>query len=75
MDETTNRGAERLFTPDELAERWRLTGTTIRAQVLRGEIAAFRIGKNIRIPESEVRRIEDQRAYRIPRAPRRAVAV
>lgn len=48
----------RPFTPETLAERWECSAQKIRNMIMNGEIAAFRLGKLIRIPAIEVERIE-----------------
>jgi excisionase family DNA binding protein len=48
----------RPFTPETLAERWGCSAEKIRQMFHRGEIAASRLGKLIRIPAIEVERIE-----------------
>ncbi|WP_156025037.1 hypothetical protein [Sphingomonas phyllosphaerae] len=45
-----------------LAERWSCSEGVIRKQLQSGAIGHFRIGTLIRIPDAEVRRIEDELA-------------
>lgn len=53
-------GAEptRPFTVASLAERWECSEGAIRARIKAGELATFRIGALIRIPATEVERVE-----------------
>ena len=37
------------FTPDELAERWKCSGETVRAMIREGQLPAFRVGRMLRI--------------------------
>ena len=46
------------FTVAKLAARWDCSETAIRAMIDRKELASFRIGIALRIPASEVERIE-----------------
>ncbi|OQW71093.1 MAG: hypothetical protein BVN33_16685 [Proteobacteria bacterium ST_bin13] len=48
------------FTPETLADRWGCSAEHIRRMYHDGEIAAFRLGKLIRITAMEVERIECQ---------------
>lgn len=50
----------RPYSLDALAERWGCSAEKIRRMVATGEIAGFRIGRLIRIPASEVERVECQ---------------
>jgi excisionase family DNA binding protein len=49
---------ERPYSPEALGERWGCSAQKVRTMFHDGEITGFRIGKMIRIPASEVRRIE-----------------
>ena len=51
-------GAERPYTVATLAQRWACSEGTIRNMIRRGELAHIRLGTLIRIPASEVERIE-----------------
>lgn len=54
---------EQLYTTKELAQRLRLSDQTIRRWVTQGKLKAIKAGRNLRIPESEVKRmLEDQPA-------------
>ena len=54
--------ANEVLTPNEVARRWRVSGTHVRALVSQGAFpAAFRVGAHIRIPLSEVERYERSR--------------
>lgn len=46
------------FTIDELAERWKLSQSTVRRKIKAGELATVRIGRAVRIERTEVERIE-----------------
>jgi excisionase family DNA binding protein len=48
---------EKLYTVKEVAERFRCSDQTIRRMIKREEIDIIRIGGEIRIKESEVKRI------------------
>lgn len=50
----------RPFTVARLAERWECSEGAIRRRIVAGELRTFRIGALIRIPASEVERIECQ---------------
>jgi excisionase family DNA binding protein len=48
------------FSVETLAARWGVSGKSIRHMIQRGEISAFRLGgKLLRIPASEVARVEN----------------
>ena len=46
------------FSPETLAERWDCSAEKVRLMCRNGVVASFRLGKLIRIPASEVERIE-----------------
>lgn len=48
------------FSPETLAERWECSAEKVRLMCREGTLASFRLGKLIRIPASEVERIECQ---------------
>ena len=48
----------RPFSPETLAERWNCSPEKVRQMVRAGELQGFRLGKLIRIPATEVERIE-----------------
>jgi excisionase family DNA binding protein len=48
------------FSCETLAERWLCSSEKIRQMCQAGELSSFRLGKLIRIPASEVERIECQ---------------
>lgn len=50
-----------VFTPDTLADRWACSAQHVRDMIGRGELRSFRAGKLLRIPASEVERIEEGR--------------
>jgi excisionase family DNA binding protein len=50
----------RPFSPETLADRWGCSSEKIRQMCRGGELSSFRLGKLIRIPASEVDRIECQ---------------
>jgi excisionase family DNA binding protein len=52
--------AERPYTPESLADRWGCSPEKVRRMYHDGQVAGFRLGKLIRIPASEVARIECQ---------------
>jgi excisionase family DNA binding protein len=49
---------EKPYSPETLADRWGCSAEKVRIMYHNGEIAGFRLGKLIRIPAAEVRRIE-----------------
>ena len=52
---------EQLYTTKEIAQRLRLSDQTIRRWITQGKLRAIKAGRNLRIPESEVKRLlEDQ---------------
>jgi excisionase family DNA binding protein len=57
---TFKRDEPRPFSPETLGERWGCSSEKIRQMCRRGELSSFRLGKLIRIPASEVDRIECQ---------------
>ena len=50
----------RPYSPETLADRWGCSSEKIRQMCRQGELAAFRLGKLIRIPANEVERVECQ---------------
>lgn len=50
----------RPYSPETLAQHWGCSAEKVRQMCRRGELAAFRLGKLIRIPASEVERVECQ---------------
>lgn len=46
--------SEKIYTPDELAEAWKVAPKTIREMCGRGELRSFRIGRAIRISQDSV---------------------
>ena len=57
---TRFKQADRPYSPETLAERWACSSETVRQMCRRGELDHFRLGKLIRIPASEVERVECQ---------------
>ena len=51
---------ERPFTVPTLAARWECSEGLVRKMIERGELSAFRLGVLIRIPASEVAKVECQ---------------
>jgi excisionase family DNA binding protein len=49
------------YTIADLAHRWQLSEETIRKMIVRGDIPAFRIGKQWRVTEETVKWIETKR--------------
>ncbi|MFZ7090788.1 helix-turn-helix domain-containing protein [Primorskyibacter sp. 2E233] len=43
-----------IYTPDQLADRWKCCANTVRKAIESGELAAFRVGRLLRIPEESV---------------------
>lgn len=50
--------SERPYSPATLADRWGCSAETVRQMCRRGELSWFSLGKLIRIPASEVERVE-----------------
>ena len=48
------------YSPETLSDRWGCSSEKIRQMCRSGELSSFRLGKLIRIPASEVERIECQ---------------
>lgn len=48
-----------VYTVSELSERWRVSDQAIRDLIADGQLRAFKVGLQWRIPASEVRRIEN----------------
>lgn len=46
------------FTIDELADRWKLSQSTVRRKIKTGELVTVRIGRAVRIERTEIERIE-----------------
>ncbi len=46
------------FTISELADRWKLSQSTVRRKIKAGELATVRIGRAVRIDRSEIERVE-----------------
>lgn len=46
-----------LITPDEMAKALRVSGATVRNFIARGEVAATKVGRQWRIPRSELARL------------------
>lgn len=51
---------EKMLTPQEVAQRLRVTPQTVRNWIREGKIKAVRVGRPWRIPESELRAILEQ---------------
>ena len=51
-----------VFTPEQLATRWQVHVETVYRRLREGDISFFNIGRQKRIPASEVRRIEQKEA-------------
>ena len=52
---------EKIFTPEELAEYWKVSSNKINILLRRGELQGFRIMRAWRIPLSAVKKYEDER--------------
>ena len=57
---------EKYYTVNELAERWGVSGSLVRRLYAYKEMRVFRLGRTVRIPESEIIRIEKERLSREP---------
>jgi excisionase family DNA binding protein len=49
---------EKIFTPQELADRWGCCPNTVRNAVIEGRLRGFRIGRLIRVPAAAVDEFE-----------------
>lgn len=50
-------GYEPLFTPDEVAEIFKVSGDTVRQMIRAGELPAVKIGRQYRVPKSAIDRL------------------
>lgn len=50
--------ARKLYTVDDLAERWGVNHKTVRAMIERGDLRHFRVGRHIRVTEDALREHE-----------------
>lgn len=53
--------SERLWTPDEIAERLRVKAGTVRGWIRRGDLPAFKAGAQWRVRDSDLRAYLAQR--------------
>lgn len=51
-----------IYTPEELAERWRCSAVTVYRLLNDGRLAGFRVGRAWRVPEEAVRQYENPHA-------------
>lgn len=49
---------DRIYTPHEVAERWGCCPNTVRNVIMDGHLAAFRVGRLLRIPVSSIEEFE-----------------
>jgi excisionase family DNA binding protein len=56
---------QQYLTVREVAERLRLHPITVRRHIAAGRIRAVRIGRAVRVPEEEVRRLTNQQGTRV----------
>lgn len=52
---------EKIFTPNQLAERWGCSMQTVRDAIVSGQLPHFRVGRLMRVPETAVSMFERQR--------------
>ncbi len=57
MQITTRESRERLLSPQEFADRLSISRWTVYAWIAEGRINSVKLGRLVRIPESEVDRI------------------
>ena len=50
---------DKVYTPEELAERWQCHVNTVYATIKSGKLRAFRVGHQLRIAPAEVARYEN----------------
>jgi excisionase family DNA binding protein len=48
----------RVFTPDQIAERWGVSANTVRALIKSGKLRGFRLGRLFRVPAEAVEEFE-----------------
>jgi excisionase family DNA binding protein len=70
QDATATKGArpldaDQLLTVGEVAHAMRVSNMTVYRMIKAGDLAAIRVGKNYRIPESDVRRYLVERSVRV----------
>ena len=58
-----------VFRPSDLATRWGVSANTVRAEIERGALSAFRIGKLYRIKREAVEEYECRLSWRPPQNP------
>jgi excisionase family DNA binding protein len=59
MNATAAQDAHELLTPAEVALKMRVSAATVRRLIDRGEIAAFRVGHQWRIPASALQHTDE----------------
>lgn len=57
-DEVDCRARDEIWTPEMLAERWRVSANQVRAMLLKGDLKGFKIGHLWRIYLSEIMKYE-----------------
>jgi excisionase family DNA binding protein len=45
---------KKIYTPEELADRWGCCANTVRNAITEGRLRAFRVGRLVRIPDDAV---------------------
>ena len=50
---------ERVYTVEELTERWKVRASTVYGMIRSGRLAAFKVGVGYRIADAAVRRVEE----------------
>ena len=60
MEQTLERGLEELFTVERTAQVNDQGESTLRRKIAAGEIRVVRLGRGVRIPLSEVRRLRGE---------------
>jgi len=67
MQITTTESRDRLLSPQEFADRLSISRWTVYAWLQEGRIKSFKLGRLVRIPESEVSRIVQEGAREVVR--------
>lgn len=53
--------AEHFFTPEEVAERWRVSEKTVQRLIRAGKLSHVRIGRQVRLRPSDVQKYESKK--------------
>jgi excisionase family DNA binding protein len=56
---------DKIFTPEELADRWGCCPNTVRNAINEGRLRAFRVGRLLRVPAAAVDEFESNSAIKL----------